>query len=298
MRSRNNSLATRLGSVAFSAAENYFLKKTELQAEESGAKLGRFLYPMPFMKKQRTRALSNLEMIFPEWEQKERERVAREVFIHFGRVAGDFLRSMNRTNEEVLASMTIEGQEHADEAFAMKKGIIAVTAHFGNWERLAHWFSSTGGKITVIARDANDAGMQERVSRIRANAGIEVLSRGRSTRALIEKLNNGEILGLLPDQNSEECYIPFMGKMCGTVLGPAKLHEKTGCPIIPAYCARIGPAKYKLIIEPLILAKEGETHQEVMIRVNQALEKTVRQYPEQWLWLHDRWRSARQQGML
>lgn len=280
----------------FSILEHRYRRKTALEAEASGVRLGRLWYRVS--KKHRTIADRNLQLAMPELDEQERHRIIVGVFEHFGRVAGDFLRSMARTQQEVLESVEVVGMENGEEALALGKGILAVTAHFGNWERLAHWFSATGGKITVVARDANDSGLNQQVRRIRANAGIEVLSRGRSTRTLVTKLRNKEILGLLPDQNSEEAFLPFFGKPCGTVLGPAKLHRLTGAPLLPAYCPRVGPAKYKLIIGKMIIPGESESNEEVMTRVNASLEEIVRQYPDQWLWIHDRWKSARSRGLV
>jgi len=293
---RRRKFEARAGAIVFAYLERKYERKTALQAEEAGARLGRIGYRL--FGKNRRRAISNLELAFPEMCAKERERIALGVFEHFGRVAGDFLRSMVRTNEEVQASIEVVGMENADRALAMGKGILAVTAHFGNWERLAHWFASTGGKITVVARDANDEGMQKQVQRIRSKAGIEVLSRGRSTRTLVNLLHEKQIVGLLPDQNSEEAYLPFFGKPCGTVLGPAKLHQMTGAPLLPVYCPRIGPAKYRLIIGKAIDPGKSQSVEEIMTKINASLEAVVREYPEQWLWMHDRWKSAREQGKL
>ena len=159
-----------MGGIAFAFLERKFQRKSAIQAENAGARLGRIGYKL--FGKNRRRALANLELAFPEKSAAEREKIALGVFEHFGRVAGDFLRSMVRTNEEVQASVEVVGMENGDEALAMEKGILAVTAHFGNWERLAHWFASTGGKITVVARDANDESMQKQVQRIRSKAGI------------------------------------------------------------------------------------------------------------------------------
>lgn len=281
------------------ALERHFRrKKTAADAERAGEKLGRLLYVAPFMKKQRTRALSNLEMAFPDWTATRREEVARNVFLHLGRVAGDFLRSTNRSDEETLASVTVEGFENAEKAMAMEKGIIAISGHFGNWERCAHWFACTFNKVTVVARDADDEGLQSHISRIRAETGVQVISRGRLTRVLIERLRANEIVGLMPDQNSPESFIPFFGKLCGTVLGPTKLQKVTESPILPGFCVRIGPGEYKMIFKPPILPNPGESVEEVMARVNLVLEETIREYPDQWLWIHDRWKSARQGGLL
>lgn len=291
-RSVRKHLEVRAGAAAFTIFERRFAQKSAVEAERAGARLGRILFSIS--RKHRGIAYRNLALAMPELSEEQRARIVKGVFEHFGRVAGDFLRSMTRTDEEVLASVLTNDKAKA--VLDRGQGIIAVTAHFGNWERFAHWFSATGGKITVVARDANDRGMQRQVQRIREKAGIEILSRGRSTRVLVNKLKNGEILGLLPDQNSEESYLPFFGKPCGTVLGPAKLQEMTGAPIVPAFCPRIGEASYRMVIGDVI--EPGNGLEETMTTVNAAIEVMIRQYPDQWLWIHDRWKSARLKGLV
>lgn len=299
MSTRKNPLLDSLGASAFTGFERYFLrKKSSEDAERAGEKLGRMLYRVPILKKQRTRAMANLTMAFPDWSEQKREEVARGVFVNLGRVAGDFLHSTARSQEETLASMKPEGLEFVEAAKAMEKGIIAVTGHFGNWERCAHWFGCFFGKVTVVARDANDEVMQEHVARIRARPGVHIVSRGRSTRTLIESLRANEVLGIMPDQNSSESFLPFFNKPCGTVLGPSKLQKLTGAPILPTFAARVGPCSYRLMFKPPILPLPGETPEGVMARVNLVLEETIREYPDQWLWIHDRWKSARQGGLL
>jgi KDO2-lipid IV(A) lauroyltransferase len=298
MSSRHSQFLTRLGSIVFSAAERYVSNKNSaLQAEQAGARLARLVSSTIIVRKQRLRALSNLAMAYPEWSEARRKEITTNVFRHFAIVTADFLYSPKRTNEELMAC-EVEGEEFIDEALAMGKGTLFVTGHFGNWELLGRWVRCRCGNLTVVARDANDADMQRRVARIREIAGVEAISRGTSARNLLRKLQNNEVLGILPDQNSGESFLPFFGKPCGTVLGPAKLQIKTGAPILPAFCARIGPAQYKIEFKPLVAGSAGEDAESVMTRVNTVLEGAIREHPEQWLWLHDRWKSARQRGLL
>jgi len=298
MSSRHSQFVTRLGSVVFSAAEWYVARKaTAAEAEESLGKISRLIYPTIIVRKQRLRALSNLAMAFPEWDNARRREVSANVFRHFAQITGDFLYSPRRTDEEVMGSEVV-GEGFAREATALDKGIILVTGHFGNWERLGQWVRCRFGHLTVVARDANDADMQRRVASIRERAGVEAVSRGANPRILLRKLQNNEVLGILPDQNSDESFVPFFGKPCGTVLGPAKLHIRTGAPILPVFCIRTGPAQYRIEIKSPIISEPEEDATSVMTRVNAVLEAAIREHPEQWLWLHDRWKSARRRGLL
>jgi len=297
MRFNRKKLEQRAGTFAFKFLLNHVERKDALGAERFGIRLGRFIYRIS--KKHRNRALSNLAMAMPELTDSERQDICRRMFEHFGIVGADFLRSRKRTHEEVLESVEMEGFPHVLEALAQDKGVIVVTGHFGNWERVGHYSTARGYKMYVVAREANDSALNSMVAELRAASGLEVESRGNAARAILRLLGQKQMVAILPDQNSEEIFVPFFGLPTGTVQGPAVLHERTGAPIITAFCARTGPVKYRLVISPPLQKVEGYDGPEGMTRaINNALEDIIRQYPEQWLWLHDRWKSARRRGLV
>lgn len=290
-------LPERLAMIGFDLAERSFCKLDAIRAEKRGKRLGELAYILD--KKHRLRTISNLALAFPEWSEARRLKVAKDVFRHFGMVLGDFLRAPIRSNEEVNASITMEGYEHFAEAKQMNLGILMITAHFGNWERYAQYVTAQGEQIAVVARDANQGELQKRVVRIREAKGASVLSRGSAAREIIKGLRSGAFIAILPDQNDDEVFVPFFGKPAGSVLGPAVLHQRTGAPLLPAYLARVGPGKYQGFVKPIIDKPNLEADREkIMAAINESLEEVVREYPEQWLWMHDRWKSARNKGLL
>jgi len=297
MPSKRKELETRLGILAFAMAERSFLKKDDQRAEATGARYGLLL--QKFSKKHRERAILNLELAFPEWTGDQRSKVARGVFAHFGRITADFFRSSTRSKEQVLDSITATGEEHLIEALKQGKGVIFITGHYGNWERMAHWLSARGYPLTVVARDANDTAMNQRVLKIRENTGIQVLSRGNAARSILTKLKKGEMVGILPDQNARDLFVPFFGKTCGTVEGPGVFHQRTGAPVVAAFCTWVGPGRYEIEFRPELVAEEGFDLSEGMMRtIHRTLEEQIRKRPEQWLWFHDRWKDARKAGLL
>jgi KDO2-lipid IV(A) lauroyltransferase len=272
--------------------------KTALQAERAGRKLGRMLFRLS--PKHRNRALSNLELAYPDMPDSERRALAQRVFEHFGMVATDFMRTSGRTDEEVAANMEVEGREIVDQVLEQGKGMLVVSAHFGNWERFAQYARTQGKEIFAVARDADDSKVQSDVARLRELTGLTVISRGNAARTMISLLRENKIVALLPDQNSTESYLPFFGHPAGTALGPATISLRTGAPLVPAFCARIAPGKYKtVVLPPLEPVPDVENKAEALARsMNLAIEGIVRLYPEQWLWFHDRWRSARRKGLV
>lgn len=288
----------RLGALAMARAQRWLLKKPPLGAEAAGERLGRALFRAS--KKHRERALRNLRLAFPELDEAERLSLAKKVFEHFGRVTADFLVSARRKPEELEASMTVEGIEHLDAALAEGKGVIMITGHFGNWERLAAWLSLHGYKLTVVARDARNPALNQLVKELREHTGTQVIPRGDAARPILERLRRNELVGILPDQNTDEIFVPFFGHPAGTVLGPGVLSERTGAPVVPCWCVWMAPGKYQMIVEPALVADaDHPVKGEGVIRaINASLESIVRRHPEQWLWFHDRWRSARRAGLL
>jgi KDO2-lipid IV(A) lauroyltransferase len=157
-----------------------------------------------------------------------------------------------------------------------------------------------GYKLAVVARDTDDRGLNRMVNELRERWGTEVIARGDAVRPILTRLKRNEFVGILPDQNSTEIFIPFFGKPAGTVLGPGVISERTGAPVICCWCPRVGVGRYKFLIEPPLVSQPGyETRGEGMMRaINASLEGVVRRYPDQWLWFHDRWKSARRRGLL
>ncbi len=288
---------SRLGGWAFVRLQRWLGKKDAAGAERVGERLGRLAYRVS--KKHRERALENLNRAFPEATAEQRATWAQGVLIHFGRVMSDFMRAASRTPEEVLNSIQAEGLERLDAALAQGKGVILVTAHFGNWERMANYLVLKGYKLSVVARDANDPEMNALVTDLRNASGVEVISRGNAARQILTKLKRNEAVGILPDQNSDEVFVPFFGVPCGTVQGPAVLSLRSGAPILPMYCARIGVGKYRFWVEPAIEPEVGFEPVEGLTRaVNVSLEGAIRQYPDQYLWIHNRWKSAKARGLV
>jgi len=295
MSSKKRIFLDRASTAAFGFGQRVFLSGGIERAERRGEKLAMVLYRLD--KKHRRRTQANLQMAFPEWNEQKVHDTALEVYRHFGRVTADFLRTPLRTVEEVNSAEVV-GREHLEAAHALGKGVLIITAHYGNWERFAHWFTVNGYTLNVVARDANQGLVTEKMTALRNKAGAAVLSRGNAARAILGKLKTGDLVGILNDQNNGDCFVPFFGKPCGTALGPAVLHLRTGAPLIPSYFTRLGPGKYRAEFHAPVLGDDFDRDEiKITTRLNEILESVVRQHPEQWLWLHDRWKSARLRGL-
>ncbi len=278
--------------------QRWLSSKSPDEVEAAGARFGRLLYRVG--RKRRDVALRNLALALPERGPVEHERIARACFEHFGLVSADFLASARLEAQEVLSSIQVEGAHHVHEAMAAGRGALIVTGHFGNWERAAKYVSFSGYPINMVIRDANQEGVNRLVNQLREHSGAKVIPRGNAARPILERLRKNETVAILVDQNAEDAFLPFFGHLAGTNLGAGVLHERTGSPVLPCYCVRVGPQRYRVFIDDPIVPDPGyPVKGEGTLRaVNRFLEKAIREYPEQWLWFHDRWRNAREAGLL
>lgn len=281
---------------AFRKAQAWLAKKPPLEREKAGEKLGRMLFRAS--KKHRERAYRNFKLVFPEKTEAEMQTLAQRVFEHYGRTTADFLTSGTRDKETVASMVTVEGAEHLQQALDQGRGLLFITAHFGNWELMGQWMAYNGFPMHVIARDVRNSKLNQAVNDIRLKPGTKVLSRGNAARSILGVLKNNGVVGILPDQNENEIFIPLFGHIAGTVLGPGVIQARTQAVLLCAYCAYEGPGRYRIIFEPPLEPEPGyETRGEGMMRaIHGSLERMIMRYPEQWLWFHDRWKSARQRG--
>ena len=224
--SRRKKFVGRLVAWLLKRIQSRLLKKPYLKALASGERMGRLVCRLS--KRRRRTAVSNLMMAFPEMSEEEAAATTKRVFENFGRSSADFLIGLNRTLEELCETTTMEGFENFEAAHAKGKGVMLVTGHFGNWERCSTWLVKSGYKLSVVARDANDEGVNALVNELRKGPGTDVIPRGKAARPMIERLKRNEAIGIVPDQNADEIYIRFFGKPAGTVLGPGVIAERTG----------------------------------------------------------------------
>lgn len=268
-------------------------------ASRIGAAIGSLAYRL--LHKRRKTAIENLQASFSDWSHEECEAVAYRVFRNFGRSTAEFLKAPSIDKAALEKLVVVDRVDYFDQALSHKKGVILVTAHMGNWELLARYVTQVvGRRLCVVARDADDRGTTDIVNELRKKSGYEVLSRGNAARGLLKALKANDLVAILPDQNAGDVFVPFFGRPCGSVVGPAVLHLKTGAPILAAFSMRMPDGRFKVEVRPPIVHPPTDDHDAdvyaIMSRVQGEIEQQVRRYPDQWLWLHDRWRSARRRS--
>lgn len=273
-------------------------RATQLRRGEQFGMLGYHVCRIAGLKPYRV-ARRNLAMVYGDTlSEAERDNLLRRVFQHWGKFAIDFLYIPNLPKEKRVAMVeAVHGwEEHVAEWFAAGKGGVVLSGHFGNSELMAGWFAAQGANLLVVARDPNDTELSEYIRDLRQKMGFRVVNKGGSVKTLLSHLRGNGWLGVMPDQNSGDLFVPFFGILCGTVAGPAVMALKMNTPIIAASCRLKENGFYDITVYPPIeVESTGDAdadHKRIMTQVNRVLEQMITDAPEQWLWLHDRWKSA------
>ncbi len=264
-------------------------------AQRTGRIMGSLLYRL--LGRYRRVAHKNIHLVYGNiLSETERERLAKDVFIHFGQAVCEFLMIPEMSQDRLCALIDVEGAEHLAEAQREGKGILVASGHIGNFEVLAPWMQALGYHVNVVARKANDPAIDKMLQGTRAQNGATVHLRGSSGRSVLQCLKRGEVLALLFDQNAGDIYVPFFGMQTGTTNGPARIHLHTGAPIVFMWCISTPDGRFKLEVEePVVINPTGDRAADeiaVTTLLNARLEAQIKKYPSQWLWLHDRWRNS------
>lgn len=192
----------------------------------------------------------------------------------------------------------IEGAEHLKAALARGKGAIMVTGHFGNWELAGRALAHVAGPTLVVARQLSNPLVEARARRFRESGGLRVVGRKGALRHVLSHLRAGGCVAMLIDQNQRAggVFVPFFGKLASTVPSPASLALKYDVPVLAGYTYRMGHAlRHCFHCEPPFeLIRTGDYRADVVANTalfTARIEEFVRRHPDQWFWLHSRWRK-------
>ena len=255
--------------------------------------------------KRRKRAFENLTSAFKnEKSSQEIRKIAKQVFRGIaldGVATALFLLKQADIKKRLIEDISVEGTGYLDEALKNKKGVICVSAHFGNFMLMTLRLSLMGYPCNLIVKQADNPVVAEIWQNMMKGACIRWIParpRIKAVSGSMRWLKSGGILFLLADQNKNDgVYVEFFNRPAGTVEGPAVLHLKTGATVLCAFIIRLGRSKHKIVITPPIPVKKTGNREEDVYQITEAFTKTiedfVRRYPEQWWWPHKRWKKNR-----
>ena len=247
----------------------------------------------------RRTGMRNLELAFPEMPEAERARTLRRSVVTLGRQLGEFSQFPRATPEEIARLVEYDGIEILREAKARGRGIIFLTGHLGAWEVLSFAHSALHEPISFMVRRLDNPRVETLVDGVRTRFGNRSIDKKMAARSALKLLREGGILGILADLNTqpnEGVFVPFFGRPACTTSGIAVLALRTDASVIPVV-APWDEAKGRWVFRgsPIVeLVRTGDHERDVEVntaRFTAALERQIRKYPDQWLWIHKRWKT-------
>ncbi len=240
-------------------------------------------------------ALENLSHAFPERSQAERERIARAAYGEIGTTFLELFRHL-RPGEAIRRVHNVDAPP-LEQLRAGGKGAVLVTGHFGNWELVGAALVDLGWPLTALVATQRNRRVDALVTRMRERAGLKILRTDEGLRPMLRVLLRNEFLCFLNDQDagSEGRFVSFLGRPASTAVGPARFARLAGCAILCGHSIRRVDGTYDLkISEPIVLREDlppEEAELEATTRMVAILDALVRTYPEQWFWMHRRWKT-------
>lgn len=243
--------------------------------------------------------LRNLELAFPEKTEPQREQILRILYRNLGWLLAEFCRMPDYTPENTRRFLRYEGLEHYEAAKAKGKGVLIVTGHLGAWELSSYYHSLMGHPMSMVIRRLDNTRVDALVNQIRCLHGNCVLHKDDFARGLIAAMRRGETVGILMDTNMtppQGVFVPFFGHMACTASGLARVALRTGAAVLPGFMLwEDSERKYVLRFgEEIPLLSTGDDERDAIentARFTASIENYVRRYPEQWLWVHRRWKT-------
>ena len=251
----------------------------------------------------RRTGLTNLEMVFPEKSPRERAAILRGTFENLGRVLGEVSQFRKLTRAKLAELIDFELDDVSRELYARNKsdrrGVLITTGHLGNWELLVMGFAALHEPISYLARPLDNPLIDDLTVRMRTRFGNRPINKTHSAMLAIKILREGGILGILADVNAhpkEGVFVPFFGIPACTPSGAAMIAIRSNSWIFPTFCVWDKTSnRYKFVhgslLEPVRTGDRKKDVVETTALYTAEIEKIIRQYPDQWMWIHKRWKT-------
>ena len=266
-------------------------------ARSFAALVARVLYAM--LPRLRRTAEFNLRLAFPEWDEARRRGVIRGMVRNLGWMAAEFARLPRYTRENIQEVVILDGHDNFLQGQRRGKGVLYLTGHIGAWELSSFAHALYGFPLHYMARPLDNPLVDALVNRYRCLSGNQPIFKNESARMLLKILKDAGTVGILVDQNTmpeEGVFVDFFGKTACTTTGIARVALHTDAAVVPGYAVwdeSVG--KYRLRFEPAVeLVRTGEAERDIFVNTQKfakVIEEIIRRYPEQWVWVHARWKT-------
>lgn len=241
----------------------------------------------------RRTAMRNLALALPELSRGEHARIVRGVFHSIARLLVSFARFPRMDKRNIHGWIRYEGYEHFRAALRSGRGVLFATAHLGNWELSAFAHALLSGPMHVVVRPLDNPRIDALVERRRTLSGNRLIAKTDSPRAILQALKQNEAVGILVDQNASPdtgVFVNFFGVPACAGTGFARLAAHSGAAVIPGFALWSEEEdRYVLRFYPPV-AMTGDAEEDTRA-IQRQLEAVIREYPDQWLWIHRRWKT-------
>jgi len=241
----------------------------------------------------------NLKLAYPEMTAEEQDRVLRGVYKHLGWQMAEFCQMRKYTPENTRGFLRYEGLENYLAAKDEGKGVLVLTGHLGAWELSSFYHSLMGHPMSMVIRRLDNPGVDRLVNEIRCMHGNKVLHKDDFARGLLASMRRGETVGILMDTNMtppQGVFVDFFGHEACTAAGMARVALKTGAAVLPGFVLW-EPAEKKYVLhfgKRIELVDTGDADADMVTNTAifaKVTEEYIRRYPDQWLWVHRRWKT-------
>ena len=259
-----------------------------------GARVLLFLRP-----KLRKTAEFNLKLAFPEWTEAQRKTVMKKMTRNLGWMAAEFAQFPKYTKEDIASAVILDGHENFLAGQSRGKGVLYLTGHIGAWELSSFAHALYGFPLHYMARPLDSKPLDALVNRYRGLSENKPIFKNASARQVLRVLKEAGTVGILADQNTmpeEGVWVDFFGTPACTTTGIARVALHTEAAVVPGYAYwDENLRKYRLRFEPPVqLIRTGDTERDILEntqRFAKVIEQIIREHPEQWVWIHARWKN-------
>lgn len=250
-------------------------------------------------RKLRRVGLRNLELAFPQMTARDRRRILRRLFTNIGRQLGDVCRFPYYHRGNISPLAVYEGFENFERAQAGGKGVLVLTGHVGGWEISSFMHALHGHPMHILVRPLDNPYLDRLVTQYRTMSGNRTIAKQDFARGMLAALHAGETVGILMDQNmiaGQGVFVSFFGIPASTSTLLARMALRTGAAVVPGFCLW-DPAlrRYRVRFDPALeTIRTGNEQADIVANTavyTKVIEEYARRYPEQWLWVHRRWKT-------
>lgn len=278
----------------------FFVKLLRAMGRKQSITLMRLIGRIAFVvaRRERQNTITHLTQAFGDEKGPDEIReLAFRVFMNISTCVADAVRLPNLSREGLDKLVSVVDFHHLTDAVAEGRGVILLTGHYGNWELMGTWLVEKEIPLKVVAKRSYDPRLDELIVSYRNEAGYSNTARGRATGAIVSRLMAGDVFGMLFDLDTKVKgeFVNFFGRPAHTAVGPAILASKLGSPIVPVFIRLKEDLTYEIrCFERIPLQKSRNPKADALEntqRCSDVYEARIREYPEQWIWMHERWKK-------